>query len=46
MRALSVRCRLCDRFVPRWPHLMVIGLLVITVLAGVIALLEVLAKSH
>jgi hypothetical protein len=37
---------LCKRFVPRWPHLIVIGLLVIACLAGIVILLEILAKSH
>ena len=46
LNALSLRCRVCDRFVPRLPHLLVLGLLAVAALVGVIILLEFLAKSH
>ena len=46
LRALSIRCRVCDRFVPRWPHLIFLGLLAIAVLAGILILIEFLAKSR
>jgi hypothetical protein len=46
LNALSIRCRVCDRFVPRLPHLLVLGLLAVAALVGVIILLEFLAKSH
>ena len=46
LRALSIRCRVCDRFVLRWPHLIFFGLLAVTILVGIVVLLEFLAKSH
>lgn len=46
MRAFSIRCRVCDRFVPRWPHLIFIGLLAVAFLVGIVILLEILAKSR
>lgn len=46
MRPLSMKCRLCKRFVPRWPHLIILGLLAIACLVGIIVVLEILAKSH
>ncbi len=46
MRTFSLSCRICRRFVPRWPHLIFLGLLAIGFLAGIIILLEILAKSH
>ncbi|MBV9958500.1 MAG: hypothetical protein JO360_08770 [Acidobacteria bacterium] len=46
LRALSLRCRVCDRFVPRLPHLFVLGLLAVAALIGVILFLEYLAKSR
>ncbi len=46
MRPLSLSCRICRRFVPRLPHLIVLGLLAIACLVGIIILLEILAKSH
>ena len=46
LTALSIRCRVCDRFVPRLPHLFVLSLLAIAVLTGIILLLEFLAKSR
>jgi hypothetical protein len=45
LRALSIKCRLCKRFVPRWPHLFFLGLLAVGILAGIVILLEILAKS-
>jgi hypothetical protein len=46
LRPLSIRCRVCDRFVPRWPHLTFLVLLALAILVGIIILLELLAKSH
>jgi hypothetical protein len=46
MGALSLKCRMCRRFVPRVPHLLILGLLAIAFLVGIIILLEILAKSH
>jgi hypothetical protein len=46
LRALSIRCRVCDRFVPRWPHLIFLTLLALAILVGIVVLLELLAKSH
>ncbi len=46
LHVFSVRCRVCDRFVPRWPHLIFIGLVVISFLAGIVLVLEFLAKSR
>src|SRR3977135_3890194 len=29
LRALSMRCRVCSRYVPRWPHIIAISLIAI-----------------
>jgi hypothetical protein len=41
-----MRCRVCDRFVPRLPHLFVFVVLAAAALTGIILLLEFLARSR
>lgn len=42
----SIRCRVCGRYVPRWPHIIVLGTLTVLALMIIIDLLEMLARSR
>jgi hypothetical protein len=36
----------CDRFVPRWPHLIVLSVLGLMILVGLIVIVEYLATAR